>query len=433
MKTKSYIFKGARVIDPKKKIDSVIDIGVSNGIFTDPKTLNNAEVINLKNKVLTPGFIDLHVHLRDPGGKDRETIETGTMAAAAGGFTTVVAMPNTSPVVDSTAAVEYLRRKAQKTAVVNVLPAAAITKNSEGKDMTGIGSFSKAGVVAVTDDGRCVQNSDLLLHVLEYAKTFNMPVLEHCEEDSLAENGHAHDGYWAAVNGLKGIPKSAEAIMVARDIALAKEAETTVHIQHVSADESVYLIRDAKKRGINVTAEVTPHHLSLTDDCIKNFDTRYKVNPPLRTETDRQALIEGLKDNTIDVIATDHAPHAETDKLKEFAYAPFGMIGLETAVPIVLTELYHRDVLSLSELVAKFTTGPAEVLRRDDLGTIEIGLQADLTVLDVEKEHAVNKHNFYSKSRNTPFNRKKVKGKAVCTVVGGEIVYSELEGLKGKI
>jgi dihydroorotase len=433
MKNKSYILRGARVVDPKKNIDSVMDIGISNGVFADPKNLNDAEILNLEGKVVTPGLIDIHVHLRDPGGEDKETVETGAKAAAAGGFTTILAMPNTSPVIDSTDSVQSMMRNVQKNAVVNVLPSACITKSMEGNEMTDIGGLREAGVSAITDDGKCVQNSKLLLHALECSKAVNMPVLEHCEEQTLAEGGSAHDGYWAELNGLKGIPKAAETIMVARNIALAKEAEFNVHIQHVTADECVYLIRDAKNRGIKVTAEVTPHHIALTDECIKGLDTSFKMNPPLRTEEDRQTLINGLKDNTITVIATDHAPHTETDKLKEFAYAPFGVIGLETAIPVVLTELYHRGELTLSELIAKLTVGPAEVLRRDDLGTIEIGGQADVTILDTGVEHSINKNNFYTKSRNTPFNHRKVKGKAVCTIVAGKIVYSELEGVSGTI
>jgi dihydroorotase len=433
MKNKSYILKGARVVDPKKNIDSVMDIGISNGIFADPKHLNDAEIINLEGKVITPGLIDIHVHLRDPGGTDKETVETGTKAAAAGGFTTILAMPNTSPVIDSTASVQALIKNIQKNAVVNVLPSACITIGANGIEMTDIETLSDIGVAAITDDGKCVQNSKLLLQALECSKAINMPVLEHCEEQTLAEGGSAHDGYWAELNGLKGIPKAAETIMVARNIALVKETESKIHIQHVTADECVYLIRDAQKRGIEVTAEVTPHHIALTDECINGGDTRFKMNPPLRTEEDRLALINGLKDNTITVIATDHAPHTEADKMKEFAYAPFGVIGLETAIPVVLTELYHSGELTLSELIAKLTVGPADVLGRDDIGTIEVGGQADITVLDLDIEHTVNTDNFYTKSKNTPFNHRKVKGKAVCTIVAGKIVYSELEGILGTI
>ena len=430
---KDYILKGARVVDPKKNIDSVMDIGVSNGIFAAPENLKNPKILNMQGKIVTPGLIDIHVHLREPGGEEKETVKTGTEAAAAGGFTTILAMPNTTPVVDSIECLMSLKKIIQNSAVVNVLLSASITKRLEGTEITNISEFSSAGVTAVTDDGKCVQNSRLLFHAMKDCKKNNMPVLEHCEEESLWRGNSVHDGYWAGKSGLKGMPNTTETIMVSRNIALAKEADTAMHIQHVSTGESVCLIRDAKKRNINVTAEVTPHHIALTDECVKDLDTRFKMNPPLRTEEDRMSILKGLKDNTISVIATDHAPHSETDKSKNFADAPFGVIGLETAVPVVLTELYHNGTLTLTELISKFTAGPAEVLRRDDLGTIDIGKQADLTVIDLDIEYTIDDMNFYSKSKNTPFNHKKVRGKTVCTIVAGEIIFSEIEGLEGKI
>jgi len=428
----NYILEGGRVIDPKNGIDQVMDIGIDSGLFCEPEKVTNPQRINVEGLIVAPGFIDMHVHLRQPGAADKETIKTGSMAAAAGGFTTILAMPNTKPVADTAGSIDYLRRNAAENAIVNVLPSGCITKGREGKEMAGIGGLKKAGIVAITDDGDCVHFNELMYNVLEYSKTFGLTVLDHCEDDTLAADGLVHDGYWAAINGFRGIPSASEVIMVARDIILAEAVEGKVHIQHVSAADSVRYIRDAQKRGIAVSAEATPHHITLTDECIKDFNTNFKMKPPLRTEQDRLAIIDGLKDNTIAVIATDHAPHTETDKLVEFAYAPFGVIGLETAVSICLTELFHKGVLNISEFISKFTKGPAEVLGLDR-GSIELGKKADITILNTELEHVIDKNKFYSKSRNTPFNGRSVKGKAVAAVVEGKFIYSEIQGISGII
>ncbi len=423
------IYKGARVIDPARNIDKVMDIGVENGVFADPATLKDAEVVDLAGYVLAPGFIDLHVHLRQPGKTDAETIHTGTLAAAAGGFTSIVAMPNTSPCADNPGTIHYIRTYAQAEGIVKVLPCGAITKGLEGQEMAGIGGLKAAGVVALSDDGKCVQNHELMRHVIEYSRTFKLPILDHCEDTVLASGGVMHEGHWSVFLGMKGMAAAAEELIVARDAILARTAGWKVHIQHVSTKGSLSIIRTAQKEGVQITAEATPHHISLTDVEIKKFDTNYKMNPPLRSEEDRLAVIEGLRDGTITVIATDHAPHTNTAKTVEFDYAPFGIIGLETAVQICLTELYHKQYLDLPALISKFTKGPADVLGMP-IGTLENGRPADITILDPEKEGVVDADKFYSKSRNTPFNGYRYKGLAVGTIVDGKCVFSLLDSLK---
>ena len=428
----NYILKGGRVIDPKSGIDKIMDIGIENGAFCKPKQVIEPLIVNVEGLIIAPGFIDIHVHLREPGAVDKETIRTGSMAAATGGFTTILAMPNTKPAADTVEAIEFLKSEAAKNDIVNVLPSCCITKGLEGQEMTALEDLKRAGAAAVTDDGKCVHDSRLMHQLIEKAKSLELPVLDHCEDDTLAGGGAAHNGFWVEKSGIKGILSSSEVVMVSRDIIIAEELEGHIHIQHVSAAESVRYIREAQKRGVAVTVEATPHHIALTDECVKNLDTNYKMNPPLRTEKDRQAIIEGLKDGTVTVIATDHAPHTETEKSVDFANAPFGIIGLETAVPVCLTELYHKGVLNISEFISKFTKGPAEVLGID-AGSIELGKKADVTILNVDLEHKIDKNKFYSKSRNTPFHDWNVKGKAVASIVGGRFIYSELEGIKGVI
>ena len=421
---KEYLLKNVRLVDPARKLDQVCDLGINDGVMCDPADLKNPEVIDLTGKVAAPGFIDLHVHLRQPGNTAAETIASGTAAAAAGGFTAVVAMPNTSPAADTPGAIEYLRSIANSKGVVRVLASGCMTKNLAGEEMAPIGGLKSAGVVALTDDGKCIQNSALMRHVMEYAKSFNLPILEHCEEKNMAAGGVMHEGQWSVLLGFKGMPALAEELIVARDIMLSRQIDWYVHLQHLSTAESVRMVREARARGIKVTAEATPHHIALTDECIKSFDTNYKMNPPLRSEADRQALIAGLADDTITVIATDHAPHTATSKTVEFDYAPFGIIGLETAIPVTLTELVHTNILTLSQWVAKFTTGPAEVLLKEDY-SLANGKVADITVIDTELEFTVDKNQFRTLSRNTPFDGRKCRGKAVGTMVGGSWVYRE--------
>lgn len=431
-KIDGYILKGGRIIDPARNIDKKGDIGVQNGKIVNLKSLKSPEIINASGLVVAPGFIDLHVHLRQPGRTDKETIATGSRAAAAGGFTTIVAMPNTSPAADNAGTIEYIKTHAKAEGVVKIFPAAAMTKGLEGDSMAGIGSLKRRGVVAITDDGKCVQNHEIMRHIIEYAKTFSLPILDHCEDENLASDGVMHEGQWSTLLGLRGIPAAAEELMVARDIILAEIVNWKVHVQHISTKGSVRMVKDAQKRGIPVSAEVTPHHISLDDETVKQFDTNYKMNPPLRSEDHIKALIKGLKDGTISCIATDHAPHTETDKMVEFDYAPFGIIGLETALPVCLTELYHKKHLSLAELVSKFTKGPAEVLGID-AGTLAEDSNADITIFDPDAEYTIDSSTFHSKSRNTPFNGWKVKGKVAATIVNGKIIYSTIKDVKGKI
>lgn len=427
-----FVLTGARVVDPAAGIDEIRDVGVDKGLIVEPGGIAEAERVDVYGLVVAPGFIDIHVHLRQPGQTAKETIKTGTMAAAAGGFTTIVAMPNTAPVADTVGTIDYLKRHAKEDAVVKLLPCGAMTKGLEGEEMAGIGGLRKAGCVAISDDGKCIQNHEIMRHVVEYAKTFNLPILDHCEDDNLVSDGIMHEGYWSTVLGVPGIPSAAEELMIARDAMLARMADWKIHIQHVSAKESVGILRYAQGQGIQLTAEVTPHHICLTDECIKYFDSNYKMNPPLRAEDDRQALIQGLKDGVITVIATDHAPHTETEKLVELSYAPFGIVGLETAVPVCLTELYHAGHLSLSELIEKFTTGPAAVLGAA-AGTLAIGAPADITILDINAKHTINAAKFFSKSRNTPFHGREVRGEVKATIVDGKWVFSRIEGKKGVV
>ncbi len=419
------LLKNGRMIDPARMIDTICDIGISGSRITDPGKLKNPKVYDLGGKVVTKGFIDLHVHLRQPGNTDAETIATGTRAAAAGGFSSILAMPNTSPAADTAGAIEFLRQTAARQGVVHVLPCGCMTKNYAGEEMAGIGGLKNAGVLAVSDDGRCVQNHALMRHIMEYAASFGLPVLDHCEENTLKADGVMNEGEWSVLLGITGIPAEAEEIMVARDIMLLRRIQGgKLHIQHVSTAGSVDMIRQARRRGLLVTGEVTPHHIALTDELIKKYDTNYKMNPPLRSESDRKALIRALKDNTITVIATDHAPHTETAKLVEFNEAPFGIIGLETALSVCLTELYHKKHLTLMQLVSKFTTGPAEVL---GIGNYDLsdGSEADITVFDPDLKYVIDKEKFYSKSRNTPFHGYHAAGKVLLTIVSGKVIHCD--------
>ena len=419
------LLKDAEVVNPGdeeiKKQDILIEDGEIIGL-ADEIEVKSAETIELSNKLVMPGLIDMHTHLREPGYEHKETIATGTQAAAKGGFTSIACMPNTNPVLDKETLIEGLDKKAAENGVVKVYPIGAVTKGSQGEELAEIGSMAEAGIVGISDDGNPVMDSEIMRLALKYAGDFDLPVISHCEDENLSGDGVVHEGYYSTVTGLDPIPASSEEVMVARDICLAQETNNPVHIAHISTKGAVQLVREAKAKDIPVTCEVTPHHFSLTDQAITSFSTATKVHPPLRSKEDVQAMKEGLKDGTIDVIATDHAPHAPEEKDVEYDYAPFGISGFETAVGLIVTELIATGVLSWQELVEKLTINPASILGLEG-GRLKEGARADLTIIDPEQEWEVDPKNFVSKGKNTPFAGQKLKGQNVMTIVDGEIVY----------
>lgn len=418
------LLAGGRVIDPANGVDAIRDVGVCDGRLVPPDQLPaDAQRINVAGRLVVPGLIDMHVHLREPGRSDQETIESGTRCAARGGFTSIVSMPNTTPVADNAGTIALIRQRAAAVGCVNVWPAGAMTKNLAGEELAPIGLLRRAGVVAVTDDGHCIQNNELMRRVIEYARMFQLPVLDHCQDYNLTADGVMHEGYWSAALGLRGWPAVGEKVIVARDILLAELADWHVHCQHLSSARSVQLIREAKTRGIRISAEACPHHFTLTDECLRGYDTNFKVNPPLRTAADRDALIEGLADGTIDCIASDHAPHCQYEKEVEFDIAPFGIIGLETELALAL-RLVWDGKLTLPQLVAKFTVNPARVLGLER-GTLSAGAVADITVIDPDIEWTYDVHSSESKSRNSPFHTWRFRGRAVMTIVAGKIVWQQ--------
>ncbi|MGA1844371.1 MAG: dihydroorotase [bacterium] len=423
---KGILFSGGRAIDPVHGVDAVMDILVQGERITSVERNitppEGAEVIDCSGLIICPGLVDMHTHLREPGREDKETIRTGIAAAAAGGFTAIACMPNTTPVNDNASVTEYILGKAQECNSVRVLPVGSISKGLKGEALADIGELKDAGAVALSDDGRPVRNADLMRRALEYAGMFDVLIISHCEDLDMAGDGVMNEGRVSTRLGLPGIPAEAEEIMVAREICLARLTGRPVHIAHVSTAGSVRLIRLAKQEGIPITAEVTPHHLCLTEEAVTGFDTNTKVNPPLRTKADQEALIEGLKDGTIDVIASDHAPHTLAEKEMEYIYAPFGIIGMETALPLILTNLFHQGFLDLARIVFAMSINPAGILHLDRGGLIA-GSHADLTIIDLEREWVVDVRSFRSKARNSPFHGRHLKGCPVMTVCSGRIIF----------
>lgn len=424
------LIKNGRVIDPANKIDRQLDVLIEKGRIVavgEDIPASGAEVIEAKGKVVAPGFIDMHVHLREPGREDEETISSGTRAASAGGFCGVVAMANTNPVADKQEVVKFVLRQALEQGTAAVYPVGAVTKGLKGEELAEMGELKEAGVVAVSDDGEPVRNSSLMRCALEYTRQFNLVLISHAEDKDLSQGGVMDEGFNSTVLGLPGIPALAEEIMVARDIKLAGLTGGKLHLAHLSTTGSIQLLREARKKGIRVTAEVAPHHFSLTSDAVKDYDPNTKTNPPLRSRLDVEAVIKGLEDGIIDAIASDHAPHSLEEKEVEYGIAASGIVGLETAVGLSLNFLYHEKKIKLPEIIRKFTTGPAGILGLDE-GTLSVGARANITILDVEQEWVVDKDKFFSRSRNTPFHGLKLKGKAVMTIYQGKIVYHAASG-----
>jgi dihydroorotase len=451
------LLTGGRIIDPGDHFDGIADLLIRDGKIAargpeaSAKAPPDARQIDVSGRIVSPGLIDVHVHLREPGQSAKETIATGTAAAARGGFSTVVCMPNTSPVIDTPGTVALIREKAQREARVRVLVSGAISRGLAGEELAPIGSLKQAGVVAITDDGNCVQNHDLMRRALEYASMFDLLVMDHCQDYSLVTDGVMHEGYWSTVLGLRGWPAAGEEMIVARNIQLAKLTGARIHCQHISSAESVRLIREARNRGLRVSGEACPHHYVLTDAAVAGsdrfweadgvgltaplsladqrpswpaYDTHFKMNPPLRSAEHREAVLEGIADGTLEVLASDHAPHCSFEKEVEFDYAPFGITGLETQLALALTQLYHSARMKLPDLLARFTTGPARLLNLP-LGSLRVGSDADVTVLDVDREWVFRLGDCASQSSNSPFHGWRLKGKAVTTVVGGELVWMD--------
>ena len=455
------LLAGGRVIDPANHFDGISDILIHKGLIsaTGPEAsrlardnARDTQTINVSGLVVCPGLIDSHVHLREPGQSAKETIATGTRAAAVGGFTTILCMPNTAPSIDNAGTVALIKEKAAREGMVNVLVSGAITRGIAGEELAPIGSLKQAGVVAITDDGHCVQNNDLMRRALEYVGMFNLPVLDHCQDYALVTDGVMHEGYWSTALGLRGWPAIGEEAIVSRNIMLAEHTGTHVHCQHLSSAGSIRLLAEAKKRGVRISGEACPHHFTLTDSAIAGsekfwsgdgkefakmflsgrdlpawpaYDTHLKMNPPLRTAQDREAILSAIVDGTLEIIGSDHAPHCDYEKEVEFDSAPFGITGLETQLALSLMQLHHTKRMGLPDLIARFTTGPASLLGLEKKGKLSPGCDADVTIFDPDREWTFTRAQTASKSVNSPFYDWRLKGKAIATMVGGKLVWQE--------
>jgi dihydroorotase len=417
----------ARVIDPASGRDEVGDLFVNDGIIVpnlSPEQKNSAEKIDAHGLIACPGLVDIHVHLREPGQTHKETILTGSQSAAAGGFTSIVCMPNTVPVADNAGTIQLMKDTIQRDAVVKIYPTGCITVGQKGTALAPIGTLKRAGVVAITDDGDCVQNNELMRRAVEYAKMFDLPVMDHCQDSSLTQGAVMNEGVVSTRLGLRGWPNCAEDVIVSRNVILSTYTNAQIHLQHISSLNSVDIIRRAKARGVKITAEATPHHIALTDAAITTYDTNFKMNPPLRTEADRQGIIAGLRDGTLDCIATDHAPHTDYEKDKEFDFAPNGIIGLETALAISLEILVRQNGFSLPFVIDLLTRRPADVMKLS-AGRLVVGSSADICIFNPDENWVYDAKAGYSKSSNSPWHRQKLKGRVSTTIVNGSVVFHQ--------
>ncbi len=421
---KKLLIKNGRIIDPANNIDEIADLLVEDGKIKEIGQnieSENTEIIDASNKVVSPGFVDIHVHLREPGREDKETIASASKAAAKGGITSVVAMPNTMPAADNQTVIEYVLSKAKKEAVVNIFVSGTITKGLNGKEISEIWELKETGAIAVSDDGFDIQNLDTYRKAMQYCKTHDMPIISHTEDKDLAKDGQMHEGKISSRLGLKGIPACAEDAATARIICISEDTDHPIHFTHVSTKGSVALVKLAQERGLKITADTTPHHFSLTDDAVAEYDTYAKVNPPLRSEDHRKGILKGLTDGTISVIATDHAPHLWTEKEREFDAAPCGIIGFETMLPLIITNLVNTNVLTLPEAIAKITINPAKILKMEK-GTLSKGADADITIFDPKAKQEIDRTKFESKGQNSPFHGMTLQGIITHTIVDGNII-----------
>ncbi|MDD6596938.1 dihydroorotase [Anaerovibrio sp.] len=423
------LIKGGRVIDPANNIDKIADVLVENGKIAavgEHLSAEGAEFFEAEGKIVAPGLIDMHVHLREPGQEAKEDFASGSRAAAAGGYTRVATMPNTRPVIDNSALVKAMQKRAQEDAVVHVEIIGAVTKGQQGEEMAEMGDMVQAGAIAFSDDGHFTKSAKVLLNCYDYLRTFDKVIINHEEETSLVEEGVMNESHRSAMLGMKGRPTVAEDIAVARDVMLAEYADARVHVAHISSGRAVDIVRQAKARGVKVTAEVTPQHLTMTDDLVELFDSSTKINPPLREQKDVDAVLAGLLDGTIDCIVTDHSPHAQEEKDREYMYAPSGFPGLETAVGVLMTDLVHTGKLDVAMMIEKMTAAPARIFGIN-AGSLAVGMPADIAVIDPELEWTVDEKKFYTKGSHSPFVGRRLKGKAVMTFVEGRLVMKDGE------